>query len=53
MEEATMTDYIGEKHVKSHFHQKLKTNDGLLNIMIDYQGQTESFHVLFLLFLEK
>ncbi|MBI4945530.1 MAG: carboxypeptidase-like regulatory domain-containing protein [Bacteroidetes bacterium] len=41
-EEATITDYIGEKHVKFNLPAKLKTNDGLLNIMIDYQGQTES-----------
>jgi len=41
-EEATITDYIGEKHVKFTLPAKLKTNDGLLNIMIDYQGQTES-----------
>ncbi|MBI3501514.1 MAG: carboxypeptidase regulatory-like domain-containing protein [Bacteroidetes bacterium] len=42
VEEATITDYIGEKHVKFTLPAKLKTNDGLLNIMIDYQGQTES-----------
>lgn len=41
-EEATITDYIGEKHVKFTLPAKLKTNDGLLNVMIDYQGQTES-----------
>jgi len=42
VEETTFTDYIGEKHVKFKLPAKLKTNDGLLNIMIDYQGQTES-----------
>lgn len=42
LEEQTFTDYIGEKHVKFTLPSKLKTNDGILNIMIDYQGQTES-----------
>ncbi|TAL62483.1 MAG: hypothetical protein EPN85_02635 [Bacteroidetes bacterium] len=42
MEETTFTDYIGEKHMKFTLPSKLKTNDGILNIMIDYQGQTES-----------
>lgn len=42
IEEAVFTDYIGEKHVKFTLPAKLKTNDGLLNILIDYQGQTES-----------
>jgi hypothetical protein len=41
-EETAFTDYIGEKHVKFTLPAKLKTNDGLLNIMIEYQGQTES-----------
>ncbi|HEY4798547.1 MAG TPA: MG2 domain-containing protein, partial [Bacteroidia bacterium] len=42
LEETALTDYIGEKHIKFALPAKLKTNDGLLNIMIDYQGQTES-----------
>lgn len=42
VEEAGITDAIGQKTVKFTLPTKLKSNDGLLNIMIDYQGQTES-----------
>jgi hypothetical protein len=42
IEEAGITDAIGYKTIKFMLPAKLKTNDGLLNIMIDYQGQTES-----------
>lgn len=42
LEESGATDAIGQKTMKFTLPAKLKTNDGLLNIMIDYQGQTES-----------
>ena len=42
VEENAVTDFIGQKQIKFTLPAKLKTNDGLLNIMIDYQGQTES-----------
>ncbi len=42
VEEAGITDAIGYKTIKFALPAKLKSNDGLLNIMIDYQGQTES-----------
>lgn len=41
-EETAFTDAIGNKTIRFTLPSKLKTNDGLLNIMIDYQGQTES-----------
>ena len=36
------TGKLGEALVKFKLPKDLKTNDGLLNVMIDYQGQTES-----------
>jgi len=45
--------YIGEKHVKFTLPSKTKDNDGLLNIMIDYQGQTESISRSIPIVLEK
>lgn len=42
LEETALTDAIGQKTIKFFLPAKLKTNDGLLNIMIDYDGQTES-----------
>jgi len=37
-----VTDNEGTVFIKFKLPEKLKTNDGLLNIMIDYQGKTES-----------
>lgn len=36
------TNEIGEAYVKFELPNELATNDGLLNIMIDYEGRTES-----------
>jgi hypothetical protein len=36
------TNEIGEAYVKFELPKELATNDGLLNIMIDYEGKTES-----------
>lgn len=36
------TNEIGEAYVKFELPEALATNDGLLNIMIDYEGRTES-----------
>jgi hypothetical protein len=36
------TNEIGEAYVKFELPEELATNDGLLNIMIDYEGRTES-----------
>lgn len=37
-----VTDDEGIKHIKFSLPEKLTTNDGLLNVMIDYNGSTES-----------
>lgn len=42
IEQTAITDGIGQKTIKFFLPSKLQTNDGLLNIMIDYHGQTES-----------
>ncbi len=42
VELADVTDEDGIKYVKFDLPKKLKSNDGLLNIMIDYNGSTES-----------
>jgi len=42
IELADVTDEDGIKYVKFDLPKKLKSNDGLLNIMIDYNGSTES-----------
>ena len=39
---ADITDEEGIKYLKFNLPQDLKTNDGLLNVMIDYNGLTES-----------
>lgn len=36
------TDETGERYVRFNLPKDLSTNDGLLNIMISYQGNTES-----------
>ncbi len=36
------TNELGEAYVKFELPEALATNDGLLNIMIDYEGRTES-----------
>jgi hypothetical protein len=41
-EKAEVTDVDGIKYIKFHLPKELKTNDGLLNVMIDYNGNTES-----------
>jgi len=42
IEQAEVTDEEGIKHLKFSLPKKLTSNDGLLNIMIDYNGSTES-----------
>lgn len=37
-----ITDEEGIKYIKFTLPKELKTNDGLLNVMIDYNGSTES-----------
>jgi alpha-2-macroglobulin-like protein len=37
-----ITDENGMRYLKFNLPEKLKTNDGLLNVMIDYNGSTES-----------
>ncbi len=39
---ADETDENGIKYIKFNLPKELKTNDGLLNVMIDYNGLTES-----------
>ena len=39
---ADVTDEEGIKYLKFNLPKDLKTNDGLLNVMIDYNGSTES-----------
>ncbi len=41
-EEVSMTNILGQKNLKFTLPNKLKSNDGLVNIMIDYNGNTES-----------
>ncbi|WMX15424.1 alpha-2-macroglobulin family protein [Aureispira sp. CCB-E] len=36
------TNNVGRAYLKFNLPQKLATNDGLLNVMIQYKGQTES-----------
>lgn len=42
IEQADITDENGMKYVKFSLPKKLNSNDGLLNVMIDYNGSTES-----------
>jgi hypothetical protein len=42
VEKADVTDENGMRYIKFNLPKELKTNDGLLNIMIDYNGSTES-----------
>ncbi len=42
LEQADVTDEEGVKYIKFTLPKKLNTNDGLLNVMIDYNGSTES-----------
>jgi hypothetical protein len=39
---ADVTDVDGIQYIKFNLPKDLKTNDGLLNVMIDYNGSTES-----------
>lgn len=39
---ADITDEAGIKYIHFNLPKELKTNDGLLNVMIDYNGNTES-----------
>ncbi|NUM51926.1 MAG: hypothetical protein HUU48_12515 [Flavobacteriales bacterium] len=41
-EKVAVTDEEGIKYIRFQLPKELKTNDGLLNVMIDYQGNTES-----------
>ena len=42
VEKADVTDENGMRYIKFNLPKDLKTNDGLLNVMIDYNGSTES-----------
>ena len=42
IEQADITDENGMRYIKFNLPKELKTNDGLLNVMIDYNGSTES-----------
>lgn len=42
MEQNLVTDEEGLSYIKFSLPKKLSTNDGLLNVMIDYNGSTES-----------
>jgi alpha-2-macroglobulin-like protein len=42
IEQAETTDEEGIKYIKFNLPKKLASNDGLLNVMIDYNGSTES-----------
>ena len=42
IEQAEITDEEGIKYIKFSLPKKLASNDGLLNVMIDYNGSTES-----------
>lgn len=41
-EKTELTDEEGVKYIRFSLPKELKTNDGLLNVMIDYNGSTES-----------
>ncbi len=41
-EQTEMTDNEGKHTISFNLPRELKTNDGLLNVMIDYNGNTES-----------
>lgn len=41
-EKAEVTDEEGVKYIKFHLPKDLNTSDGLLNVLIDYNGGTES-----------
>lgn len=42
IEKADVTDENGMRYIKFNLPKELTTNDGLLNVMIDYNGSTES-----------
>ncbi len=42
IEKADITDEEGIKYIKFNLPKELKTSDGLLNVLIDYNGSTES-----------
>ncbi|MFL5752329.1 MAG: MG2 domain-containing protein [Bacteroidia bacterium] len=42
LEKADVTDEEGIKYIKFNLPKKLSSNDGLLNVMINYNGSTES-----------
>lgn len=42
LEQASETDAEGTGYLRFNLPKDLKTNDGLLNVLIDYQGSTES-----------
>ncbi|WP_317896545.1 MG2 domain-containing protein [Aurantibacillus circumpalustris] len=42
IEQTEFTDEEGIKYIKFSLPKKLNSNDGLLNVMIDYNGSTES-----------
>jgi alpha-2-macroglobulin-like protein len=42
LEKAEITDEEGVKYIKFRLPKDLKTKDGLLNVMIDYNGNSES-----------
>ncbi len=42
IEQASLTDEEGLSYIKFTLPKKLNSNDGLLNVMIDYNGSTES-----------
>ena len=42
IEKVDITDEEGIKYIKFNLPKELKTNDGLLNVLIDYNGSTES-----------
>lgn len=42
IEKAEVTDEEGVKYIKFNLPAKLETSDGLLNVLIDYNGSTES-----------
>lgn len=42
VEKAEITDEDGMRYIKFNLPKELSSNDGLLNVMIDYNGSTES-----------
>ncbi|MFQ5334845.1 MAG: MG2 domain-containing protein, partial [Flavobacteriales bacterium] len=42
MEKKSETDNTGEAYVKFELPEDLSSNDGILNVMVDYEGRTES-----------